>query len=177
MSGRVEHIGDAPRITAIYALCDYPSWEPRYIGKTVQYIHERHKAHIRAAKRGRGLPVYFWIRKQIKSGARLAVKLIEYVQPGEDWAERERHWIEFYRPGGRLLNLTSGGEGLSGHRLSAEHASKIAAALRTGAHFDCERCGSRFWRKANEIAKRENRFCSRACSNRRNIPRGIFDAP
>lgn len=46
---RVE-IGSATRVTAIYALCDYDTMEPRYVGKTVQYLRERQKAHIRAAK-------------------------------------------------------------------------------------------------------------------------------
>lgn len=53
---RIETIGNATRVTAIYALCEYPSMAPRYVGKTVQYLHERHKAHIRDAKRGRRLP-------------------------------------------------------------------------------------------------------------------------
>lgn len=164
---RVEHIGDATRTTAIYALCEYPSWEPRYVGKTVQYIHERHKAHIRDAKRGRRLPVHYWLRKQIDTGQRLAIKLLEYVPAGSDWADRERAWISDLNVGGRLLNLTSGGEGLAGHKFAPEHRARIAAALRTGGTFACETCGETFWRKPRDIAKGHNRFCSRICSNAR----------
>lgn len=166
---RVETIGDATlRMTAIYALCEYPSWAPRYVGKTVQPIGERHKAHIRDAKRGRRLPVHFWLRKQIAAGNRLGIWLLEYVAPSADWAARERWWIDRFRTrGDDLLNLTHGGEGLAGHRFSPEHKAKIAAALRTGAHFHCETCGAEFWRKRRDIAQGHNRFCSRACSNRR----------
>lgn len=165
---RVEVIGNATlRVTAIYALCEYPAMTPRYVGKTVQYLHERHKAHIRDAKRGRRLPVHYWLRKQIKDGKRLAISLIEYVPPGGDWASRERHWIKAIRGGGgvALLNLTDGGEGLAGHHLTDDHKAKIAAAIRTGATCSCIRCGEKFWRKASQIAKGQAKFCSRQCSN------------
>jgi len=162
---RVEVIGNATRkVTAIYALCEYPSWRPRYVGKTVQYLHDRHKAHIRDAKRGGTRPVNYWLRKQIANGKRLAIKLIEYVGPETDWAERERYWIATYRSKQPdLLNLTDGGEGLAGHKFTAEHRLKIADALKTGAHFNCETCQKQFWRKRKDINKGECRFCSRAC--------------
>lgn len=158
---RVETIG---RATAIYALCEYPSWRPRYIGKTTQYLHERHKAHIRDAKRGATRPVNYWLRKQLASGQRLAIKLIEYA--GSDWADRERHWIARYRAEQPdLLNLCDGGEGLAGYVMTQTHKDKIAAALRTGGHFNCIRCGEQFWRKRRAIRLGQNKFCSRQCSN------------
>lgn len=166
---RVEVIGGATdRVTAIYALCEYPGWRPRYVGKTVQYLHERHKAHIRNAKRGASRPVNYWLRKRIASGERLAIKLIEYVRPGDDWAARERHWIAAYRAEhSDLLNLCDGGEGFAGYRMTDEHKAKIASALRTGDHFSCETCGAEFCRKRNDIEAGHNRFCSRACSSNR----------
>lgn len=159
---RIEHIGDAGRTTAIYALCD-PDNSPRYVGKTVQYLHERHKAHIRAARKPK-LPVHYWIAKRIKRNEPLVIRLIEYINSDHDWAARERHWItEYKRQGYDLLNLTEGGEGLAGHRLSQSHRDKIAARLRTGKTFRCEECGSEFWRKRSAIAKGNCRFCSRTC--------------
>ena len=156
---RVETIGNA---TAIYALCEYPSWRPRYIGKTTQYLHERHKAHIRDAKRGATRPVNYWLRKQIASNKRLAIKLIEYA--GSDWADRERFWIAHYRlEQPDLLNICDGGEGLAGYIMPQPHKDKIAAALRTGQHFNCETCSVQFWRKQRDIKKGNNRFCSRPC--------------
>lgn len=165
---RIEHIGDAAQITSIYALCDYPSWRVRYIGKTVKYIHERHKAHIRSAQRGSDLPVHRWIRKKLQAREWLAIKLIEYVNPNDDWAVREQYWISHYRSHtGDILNLTTGGEGLPGHLFSFAHRQKIASALRCGANFRCERCGSEFYRKPSAIKRGQARFCSRICSNSR----------
>jgi len=162
---RIEQIGDATLCTSIYALCEFPSWAPRYVGKTVQYIHERHKAHIRAAKRGSQLPVHYWIRKKIALQERLAVLHLEFVY-GSQWAHRESWWIEKFRADGhQLLNLTNGGEGLSGHSPSESHRQKIAEALRTGGEFVCVACGTKFWRKANQIRKGQNKFCSRLCAN------------
>jgi len=162
---RVEQIGNATRPTAIYALCEWPSEVPRYVGKTTQYIVDRHKAHIRDAMRGGRRPVHYWLRKRIAHGC-TAIRLIEFVPRGEDWAARERYWIERYRADGHnLLNLTNGGEGLSGHKFSKEHRERIASKLRTGGTFACLQCGSTFWRKRHQIAKGQNKFCSRACSN------------
>lgn len=161
---RIETIGNATRI---YALCEYPSMVPRYVGKTVQYLHERHKAHIRAAKAGKRLPVHYWLRKQLAAGRGLAISLIEYA--GENWADRERHWIDEYRRQGfRLLNMTRGGEGLAGYVMPKAHREKIAAALDTRTIHACLRCGHEFKRKANEVRKGHAKFCSRKCANTHN---------
>lgn len=161
---RVEHIGRAT-LTAIYALEEHPSGAVRYVGKTVRYLHERHKQHIIESRRRR-LPVNNWIRGQVQRGETLAIRLLEYVPPGADWADRERHWIKHYREAGaRLLNMTDGGEGLAGHRHSKEHREKIAAAIRTGATFHCLACGATFYRKRSAIEKGQAKFCSRPCAN------------
>lgn len=161
---RIEKIGAATdRVTAIYALCE-PDMTPRYVGKTVRYLHERHKSHIRDARRNPRLPVHRWLAKRVRENQRLVISLIEYVPPSADWAARERHWINEYRAQGfDLLNLTEGGEGLAGHTFTQAHREKIAAAIRTGAHCKCETCGADFWRKRNEITKGNSRFCSRQC--------------
>ena len=175
MAPRIERIGDATPV-AIYALCEWPSWEPRYVGKTIGYLHDRHKAHIRDAKRGRQLPVSRWLRKQLRNDRRLAIRLLEYTTSAS-WAERERWWILDLRArGANLLNLTLGGEGLAGHHFSASHRRKIAVALSSGGTFACQKCGRHFWRKASAIAKQQNKFCSRRCANARNLPRDLFDA-
>lgn len=161
---RKEVIGNAePRITAIYALCEFDE-TPRYVGKTVQYLHQRHKEHIGDAKRGGKRPVNRWLRKRMAANQVLTIKLLEYVPPHSDWAARERAWILKFRAEGHdLLNLTEGGEGLAGHKFSAEHRAKLAAAIKTGANFACETCGATFWRKRSEIERGDCRFCSRAC--------------
>jgi len=176
---RKEVIGRATdRVTAIYALCE-PDDTPRYVGKTVRYLHERHKQHIRDAQKHRRLPVHRWLSKRIEQRATLVIRLLEYVPPGDDWAARERHWIDSLRSEGKpLLNLTSGGEGLPGHAFSAEHRAKIAASLRTGALLPCETCGTEFWRKRKDIKRGNCRFCSRNCyaASLRGVPRPVPEA-
>lgn len=165
------------RATAIYALCE-PDYTPRYVGKTVRYLHERHKQHISDSIRKARLPVHRWLAKRIREQQPLVIRLIEYVRPGEDWAARERYWIASYREQGfDLLNLTTGGEGLPGHQFTAEHRSKIASGLKTGSIFDCESCGASFWRKRTEIAAGNCRFCSRACysASLKGISRPVSD--
>lgn len=165
---KVETIGNArgpcDGITAIYALTEMDG-SPRYVGKTSYWLHFRHKQHITLAKRDSPkLPVHRWLSRQMKKGQRLCIALLEYVPPGRDWAERERAWISKFRSEGRpLFNLTDGGEGLSGWRLTPEHRKKIADAIKTGSTFSCEICSTSFWRKRSEINKGDCRFCSRAC--------------
>lgn len=166
----------ADRWVRIYALCEV-DMAVRYVGKTVQWLGERHKAHIRDARRGKRLPVHYWLRREMAAGRGLTIQLLENVADGADWQERERHWIATMRANGaRLLNLTAGGEGLHGHRFSKDHRQKIAAALRTGTEIQCEVCGQAVWRKANEVKRGHARFCSRVCSNARHKGRSLFHA-
>ena len=164
MSLEVVTIGNATqKWTAIYALCERDSMAPRYVGKTVQYIIDRFKAHKRDAVRGGNRPVLRWLRKRIPFGG-AALMLLEHVPPNGDWASRESYWIDKFRAQGhKMLNLTDGGEGLAGHVFSKEHREKIAAAHRSGAHIACLQCGASAWRKKNQITKGEDKFCSRAC--------------
>ena len=43
------------------------------------------------------------------------------------------------------------------------HRDRISAALKKGRFFNCEVCGSEFWRKPYEIKKGNSRFCSKGC--------------
>jgi hypothetical protein len=158
-------IGDATRI---YSLLDPRDKAVRYVGKTVQPLRARLVAHKKAAARGQ-LPVNRWARKVAGIHFGPIINWLETVPAGEDWAARERHWIQKYRAdGARLLNLTDGGEGLSGHRFSDSHKANISAALRRGAGFLCRRCGTSFWRKPSAIRRGESKFCSRDCANKFN---------
>ncbi|WP_448043751.1 GIY-YIG nuclease family protein [Bradyrhizobium liaoningense] len=160
------------RVT-IYALCDLDG-RVRYIGKTVGTPTGRLSAHIQAAKSSRAhLPSAIWIRNHIAAGTRPLLKELEHVAQGSDWAERERYWIARYRKTHPdLLNLTDGGEGLSGHKQSAEHRQKIRAKVIKGAQFTCEQCSTMFWRKPYDIKLGNCRFCSKRCYQR--SLKGIF---
>lgn len=151
-------IGNATRI---YALCDPLTGEVRYVGKTIRSLRQRLMQHRIASRKG-ALPVNRWMRKH--HGVNLTgpyIKLLEIVPNGFDWAEREKAWISKF--GQRLLNLTNGGEGLSGHVFTDEHKAKISAKLRTGAWKRCLQCDSSFWRKKNEIKKGMDKYCCKKC--------------
>lgn len=153
-------IGDATRI---YALCEYPSMVPRYVGKTVRSLIGRMKSHLQAAKKPR-LPVGRWLAKRNTEGRQVCIKWLETVPADQDWASRERFWILKHRQeGAALLNLTDGGEGLAGYVFSDDHKAKIATALRTGSECSCLQCGATFWGKKNQIAKGDAKYCSKRC--------------
>lgn len=168
------------RETRIYALVEPSNHDcPRYIGKTTRSLLNRLRSHKQAALAGGHRPVLRWIRKRLQSGAGPAIRWIETVPADGDWQARERHWIAKAREVGHdILNLTDGGEGLAGHKFTPEHRALIAAAIRTGANFNCENCGTPFWRRRSEIAKGNARFCSRECyqASLRGVSRPVSDA-
>lgn len=149
---REETIGRArPLGPTIYALLEWPTMRPRYVGKTIGWVGERHKAHISEAKRGGKRPVSRWLREEIEAGRPAVVKHLEWLRADENVAARERHWIALYRAEyPDLLNVTAGGEG----------PSLIPSSALS---FDCEQCGRRFSRKLSAVEKGNNRFCSRPC--------------
>lgn len=162
-SFRKEQIGDC----TIYDLRDPRTGEVRYVGKTVLPLSRRLTSHISAAKGRSHRRVCRWIRSLLDVGLVPMIHALEVVPAGGDWAEREAHFIGFYRSRGcDLTNHTDGGEGLPGLVFSEEHRRKISIKLRTGKTFNCETCGTAFWRKQAEIKKGNNRFCSRNCYTR-----------
>lgn len=167
MTWREEQIGRArPLGPTIYALLEWPTMRPRYVGKTIGWVGARHKAHLSEAKRGGHRPVLRWLREQMEAGRPAVVKHLEWLRPDDNVAARERYWVAVYRAEyPDLLNVTAGGEG--------------PGAIHSGAlSFDCEQCGSSFSRKLSAVEKGHNRFCSRACykASLRGVSRPVSDA-
>jgi len=143
--------------TIIYALYDGTAL-PRYVGKTVDVLRCRLVDHKNAAKAAK-LPLHRWLLKHANE-----VRIVEIETAGKNWAKREQYWIKHYRRvGANLLNLTDGGEGLSGLIPSLTHRKNISIALRRGKHFNCETCQKEFWRKPAAIKTGDCRFCSQRC--------------
>lgn len=166
---RVETIGDCTRVrfsgeqgrVAIYAISGSYSSDVQYIGSTGELLKDRIRAHFLDARKGSDLPVHQFIRRNEQG---FDVRVLQYVEP-EHRVDAERHWIKLLAP---PLNLTDGGPAMSGHHFAgSKHARRIAAALRSGEHRNCERCGAQFWRKLSEIRKGNSKYCSRVCSNAR----------
>ena len=130
----------------------------RYVGSTTQPIKHRLRAHIITAQAGSDLPVHIWMRENTFS---FDVRLLDTVPPSER-VESEKRWVSDMGPD--LLNVTDGGQGMSGNKFAGTiHAERIAAKLRTGSDCVCETCSAIFWRKLRDIKLGHIRFCSRRC--------------
>jgi hypothetical protein len=87
--------------------------EIRYVGFTEFTPEQRIIDHIAGAKKSADTHKKKWVRKLLRKDVRPAYKVLE-ITTAEDWKQRERYWIAFYRKlhGKRLTNSTDGGEGL-----------------------------------------------------------------
>lgn len=153
--GGCELIGFSPR-AVIYAF--EKDGVVTYVGATRATIRSRVRAHLAEAANGSEVAVHRWIRSV---GAEFTVRCLEYVSV-DVCDDAEKRWITHYS-GPHLQNMTDGGKGLSGYKPSEDRNRKIGFKLQKGSHFDCEVCGSQFWRKPRDIALGNNRFCSRGC--------------
>ncbi len=70
-----------------------------------------------------------WVHSILAKGKIPIIRLIEQV--GNNWPERERHWIAHYRDMGcKLTNLVEGGRGPDGYAHTECAKQKISDALR-----------------------------------------------
>lgn len=123
----------------IYALIDPRDGRVRYVGKTVKTAQERLKDHLWSRPKSIKRPLYRWITELLASHVFPQIVVLQEVGfPGIDRVEQlkaidtaEREWIAHFRAtGAALLNLTAGGNGCHGRKLSAESIAKISAANR-----------------------------------------------
>jgi hypothetical protein len=130
-----ECIDAAPRVqasplaTRIYVLKDPRDGSVRYVGKTVQLLKRRLKAHMfEALKKNAPWHSSRWIRQLSGQGLKPQIEEIELVV-GAGWALRESGWIRaFILFGADLTNQTNGGDGIPGHVQSEEHRRRIGLA-------------------------------------------------
>jgi hypothetical protein len=119
----------------IYALCDPVTYEVRYVGHAAnirtRFAVHRHDAHGDSSRSH--YYVYKWMRSLngdphvMVLGA--PVPLLKYR------VALEREWIRYGKLlGWRLTNLTDGGEGLSGVKLTEERKAQIAARSKNYRH-------------------------------------------
>lgn len=94
----------------IYGLfeCD-KSEEIRYIGKTTKSIRTRLSEHKYSSKRKKSYKDK-WMQSVYNKNKKIDIKIIEIVNEN-NWEERERFWIKFYKNKGcKLTNLQIGGQ-------------------------------------------------------------------
>lgn len=116
----------------VYGLCapDFHQLKVMYVGCTGQHLHNRLQGHINEAVRDDDphSPKLVWIRSLLADGVEPVVVLLEQVRDGENWQEREQHWISFFGGQSSLLNLTKGGIGAQG--LATEVRERISRSNR-----------------------------------------------
>ena len=98
----------AGRRTVIYGLVDPRSGEIFYVGKTsnAETRVARHLAE--RCNKGR----VEWIRNIIGVGLKPTLAILEVVQKGENWGDREIYWIARGKElGWPLVNISEGGPG------------------------------------------------------------------
>lgn len=88
----------------------------RYVGVTQRdSVKQRFYGHKYCATHPDkcGLPVHKWMSSKYKEGLDIIVKEIDSCSE-KDWEEKERYWISVYKnkSGGKLLNLSEGGQGV-----------------------------------------------------------------
>lgn len=92
----------------IYSLNDPDSLSIRYIGKTIN-IKRRLSSHINEAKRGKGRRyVLNWIKSLLDVNKKPIINIIEECDQ-DNWEEREKHWVNYYRK--IILNLCNNADG------------------------------------------------------------------
>lgn len=110
--------------TDIYVLAHPLTGEIRYVGKSVD-INARYYRHLYFAKAGAKQRVCNWIRSLLKRNLQPICLVMETVNG--DGCKEEIEWIATLRKAGcRLTNLTDGGEGTLGFKLSDEIKQKIS---------------------------------------------------
>jgi hypothetical protein len=117
----------SPSPWIIYALVDPRDGRVRYVGKTCD-TKMRLKGHMGYCVRSAHLPVSRWAQRLKADRLRPVMVPIE-TGTSEDWGLVEAKWIAAARCAGcDLLNLTTGGEGLSG--LAPESRKRISDAAK-----------------------------------------------
>ena len=111
----------------IYAISDPDTNIIKYIGVTTRTLKERLYQHLYNARNKRLQISAKCIWSLLKVDKLPVISLVETCTE-TNWEEREKYWIAYYKKTGELTNLTDGGEGLLGLKLTEEHKRRISLA-------------------------------------------------
>src|SRR5262249_6896974 len=104
----------AEGMSFIYKLVDPLPSNVVYVGRTIQPLELRRRAHIH---NGFGAPVHRWVRSLLREGREPLIVEIERV-PVEQAVAAEDAWIAHYRQAGaEVLNMRSGASGNARRRI------------------------------------------------------------
>lgn len=116
--------------TYIYALYDPRGGNIRYIGKSDNPYNRLKYCHIRKQELNADTHKSRWIKQLISINLKPTLKIIEKVNKN-DWCNKEKYWIKYYKNKGvKLTNETNGGEGREvGFKHKKSSVQKIINAL------------------------------------------------
>lgn len=116
--------------TKIYVITE-PDGKIRYVGKTKYSLKRRLTRHIYDARKGIKNHRCCWIKSLLSKGYLPIITILGEVDG--DGSKEEIAWIKYLRDeNAKLVNLTDGGDGTTGHIASEEtrQRMKVAAKLR-----------------------------------------------
>lgn len=144
----------------IYGLRDPRTQELRYVGKTDKLLSTRLSQHISEAKKiSKKAHRHKWILQVLKDGLKPIIEPLEETDD-QNWEEAERRWIARFREQGvRLTNMTDGGEGPVGRKLSPEQIELIRKVNLGNKHGLGYRHTEETKRKMSESKKGKPRTC------------------
>lgn len=113
----------------IYGLVDPETHQLRYVGKSCQGL-KRARAHAYPGYLSRDKSYCGnWIRSLLSKGLRYKIVVFQAFDDADILFDAERFWISYFRSiGHSLTNLTNGGEGASGRKVSNETRAKMRLA-------------------------------------------------
>lgn len=112
----------------VYALLDPETNVIRYVGKTTYTLNKRFNNHISTAKTTKvKSKVLNWIRKLQKKNLKPIIMELEQFNNEIDLNNAEIFYISYFRfLTTNLLNLTDGGDGVTGFNVSKQTRNKIS---------------------------------------------------
>jgi hypothetical protein len=132
----------------IYGLCEPGTEFVRYVGFTKFSIEKRLEEHLIEARARNTCHRHRWLRSLLRQDLKPAIVVLEQVSR-YSWKTRERWWIAELRKSNRLVNSTSGGEGLIDPSKSVRQriSRKISKILR-GNQYAVGMRHTKEWKKA-----------------------------
>jgi len=145
-------------ITHIYTLSCPVTNEIRYVGKTSVDPRKRYAQHIYQWRRSKKLThLNSWIMSLSKCNLKPTMQILDKINGEWEWLEK--YWISQLKTWGfNLTNLTEGGEGTTGYKVSEESKLKRLISLKS----------SELWEERN---KRHSEIM-KALHNAKNIKLG-----
>lgn len=159
----------------IYTLSHPDTHEIRYIGKTVKPLKSRLADHLYSSKRENNHRTN-WLKSIVKIDK---IPLIEELEvcPWDNSQEREIYWIAQFKAWGfRLINLTIGGEGCIGRKMSNKTKQKIRNSNRKPIYqYNLNGIFVKEWFNATEAGIYFGKDKSKICSCARGVRKSAYN--